>query len=145
MNAPSSKAIHAFDGAMTSINAPDATRYVPQEEMRRMEARALIGRHQRGERLTPDQATKVNREQASQSLEDLLRKIDEEASNPIIALKTAVGYLLGEMAARGSGQYLKRYELEERLSLVEARALSTAKIMSKARVRVPAGRRPAKP
>ncbi|ESX47986.1 hypothetical protein X758_33215 [Mesorhizobium sp. LSHC416B00] len=64
MNAPSSKAIHAFDGAMTSINAPDATRYVPQEEMRRMEARALIGRHQRGERLTPDQATKVNRASA---------------------------------------------------------------------------------
>ncbi|WP_155923964.1 hypothetical protein [Mesorhizobium sp. L103C119B0] len=64
MNGPSSKAIHAFDGAMTSINAPDATRYVPQEEMRRMEARALIGRHQRGERLTPDQATKVNRASA---------------------------------------------------------------------------------
>ncbi|MER9167333.1 hypothetical protein NKI12_08100 [Mesorhizobium australicum] len=142
-----SKAIHAFDGAMTSINAPDTTRYVPKEEMVRMEARALITRHQRGERLTPDQATKVNREQALQSLDDVLKRIDEEASNPIVALKTAVGFLLGEMASRGAGQYLKRYELEERVGAVELRALSTAKIMSanRPRVRVSAGRRQLKP
>ncbi|MGY2995848.1 hypothetical protein [Mesorhizobium sp. URHB0026] len=142
-----SKAIHAFDGAMTSINAPDTTRYVPKEEMVRMEARSLITRHQHGERLTPDQATRVNREQALQSLEDLLKRIDEEASNPIVALKTAVGFLLGEMASRGAGQYLKRYELEERVGAVELRALSTAKIMSadRPRVRMPAGRRQLKP
>ncbi|MER9309790.1 hypothetical protein NKI51_10770 [Mesorhizobium australicum] len=144
-----SKAIHAFDGAMTSINAPDTTRYVPKEEMVRMEARALITRHQRGERLTPDQATKVNREQALQSLDDVLKRIDEEASNPIVALKTAVGFLLGEMASRGAGQYSKRYELEERVRTVEARAMSVAKIVAadreRLRVRVPAGRRKMKP